>query len=63
MCQEIEKLTAEVKAETTAEQRIKAAEAVLAVGADEKTAIKVIAEKFGVSEEEARDSVAKALKS
>lgn len=59
MCQEIEKLTAEVNAE----QRIKAAEAVLAVGADEKTAIKVIAEKFGVSEEEARDSVAKALES
>lgn len=58
MCKEIEELTANI----TSEQRIIAAEAVLAVSADEKTAIKVIAEKFGVSEEEAQKIVAKARK-
>lgn len=58
MCKEIEKLTAEV----TAEQRVLAAEAMLALGADENAIVKVIAEKFQVSEDEAKATVTKANK-
>ena len=58
MCKEIEKLTAEV----TAEQRVLAAEAMLALGADENAIVKVIAEKFQVSEVEAKATVTKAHK-
>ncbi len=58
MCKEIEKLTAEV----TAEQRVLAAEAMLALGADENAIVKVIAEKFQVSEDEAKATVTKAYK-
>lgn len=58
MCKEIEKLTAEV----TAEQRVLAAEAMLALGADENAIVKVIAEKFQVSEDEAKATVTKAHK-
>lgn len=58
MCKEIEKLTAEV----TAEQRVLAAEAMLALGADENAIVKVIAEKFQVSEDEVKATVTKAHK-
>ena len=55
---DIEKLMAEV----TAEQRVLAAEAMLALGADESAIVKVIAEKFQVSEDEAKATVTKAHK-
>ena len=58
MCKEIEKLMAEV----TAEQRVLAAEAMLALGADESAIVKVIAEKFQESEDEAKATVTKAHK-
>ena len=58
MCKEIEKLMAEV----TAEQRVLAAEAMLALGADENAIVKVITEKFQVSEDEAKATVTKAHK-
>lgn len=62
MCKEIEKLTAEVTAEVTAEERVLAAEAMLALGAEESAIIKVIAEKYQMSEDEAKAIVAKARK-
>ncbi len=49
-------------AEVTAEQRVLAAEAMLALGADESAIVKVIAEKFQVSEDEAKATVTKAHK-